>query len=393
MKIKVGVVFGGKTVEHEVSIITALQAMNKMDREKYDIIPIYITKSGEWYTGTMLSDIEVYQDLGLIKKYATNVILCKKDGVFVLQSKGFLKKVVTELDIVFPMTHGTNVEDGALQGYFQTVGIPYVGPNVYAAAVGQDKAYMRDIFKANNLPIPEYVWFYDSEYRENDEEVLKKIEKIKYPVIVKPATTGSSVGIGISNNREELVKNIDEALQYDSKIVVEEVISPLTEVNVSVLGNYEHQELSTIEEVGSQNEILTYEDKYTGGKKGPSKGMASARRKIPANISEKLAHDVEEMALRAFRALNSSGVVRIDFLIDMETEKVYVNEINSIPGSLSFYLWEKTNKEYPELLEDIINLGIVNYKNKNKKTITFKNNILEGFNGLKGVKGIKGIKK
>ena len=132
MKIKVGVVFGGKTVEHEVSIITALQAMNKMDREKYDIIPIYITKSGEWYTGSMLSDIEVYQDLGLIKKYATNVILCKKDGVFVLQSKGFLKKVVTELDIVFPMTHGTNVEDGALQGYFQTVGIPYVGPNVYA---------------------------------------------------------------------------------------------------------------------------------------------------------------------------------------------------------------------------------------------------------------------
>lgn len=142
-----------------------------------------------------------------------------------------------------------------------------------------------------------------------------------------------------------------------------------------------------------KNEILTYEDKYTGGKKGPSKGMASARRKIPANISEKLTRDVEEMALRAFRALNSSGVVRIDFLIDMETEKVYVNEINSIPGSLSFYLWEKTNKEYPELLEDIINLGIVNYKNKNKKTITFKNNILEGFNGLKGVKGIKGIKK
>ncbi len=404
MKIKVGVVFGGKTVEHEVSIITALQAMNKMDREKYDIIPIYITKSGEWYTGSMLSDIEVYQDLGLIKKYATNVILCKKNGVFVLQSKGFLKKVVTELDIVFPMTHGTNVEDGALQGYFQTVGIPYVGPNVYAAAVGQDKAYMRDIFKANNLPIPEYVWFYDSEYRENDEEVLKKIEKIKYPVIVKPATTGSSVGIGISNNREELVKNIDEALQYDSKIVVEEVISPLTEVNVSVLGNYEHQELSAIEEVFSKHKFLTYEDKYIGsgkvkGKLGAkfapvkgSKGMASADRKIPADLDEKVADQVKELAVKTFKVLGSSGAARVDMLVNEKTNKVYVNEINSIPGCLAFYLWEPIGKHYTELLDDMINIAIKDYKKRESKTHSFDTNILQGFVAQGGIKGLKGTK-
>ena len=404
MKIKVGVIFGGKTVEHEVSIITALQAMNKMDREKYDIIPIYITKSGEWYAGSMLSDIEVYQDLGLIKKYATNVVLCKKDGAFVLQSKGLFKKVVTELDIAFPMTHGTNVEDGVLQGYLQTVGIPYVGPNVYAAVVGQDKAYMRDIFKANNLPIPEYVWFYDSEYRENDEEVLKKIEKIKYPVIVKPATTGSSVGIGISNNREELVKNIEEAMQYDSKIVVEEVISPLTEVNVSVLGNYEHQELSAIEEVFSKHKFLTYEDKYIGsgkvkGKLGAkytpvkgSKGMASADRKIPADLDEKVALEVKDLAVKAFKVLGSSGAARVDMLVNEKTNKVYVNEINSIPGCLAFYLWEPIGKHYTELLDDMINIAIKDYKKRESKTHSFDTNILQGFVAQGGIKGLKGTK-
>ncbi len=394
MKIRLGVFFGGRSVEHEVSIITALQAIAKIDKVKYEIIPIYIAKSGVWYTGKMLLDIDIYSDLDLLKRYAREVVLYNKDGRFLLQNKnGILKRVVNEIDMALPIMHGTNGEDGTLQGYFETIGIPYAESGVYASAVGQDKVFMKQIFRENSVNVVKYKWFFDTDYLNDPDKIMKECEKLNYPMIVKPATLGSSVGIQVCHNQLELREAILDAINYDSKILVEEVITNLKEVNISVLGNYEHQELSTIEEVGSQNEILTYEDKYTGGKKGPSKGMASARRKIPANISEKLAHDVEEMALRAFRALNSSGVVRIDFLIDMETEKVYVNEINSIPGSLSFYLWEKTNKEYPELLEDIINLGIVNYKNKNKKTITFKNNILEGFNGLKGVKGIKGIKK
>ena len=155
--------------------------MNKINQEKYDIIPIYITKDGEWYTGNMLMDVEVYQDLDLIKKYASNVVLYKKDGAFVLQSKGLFKKIITDLDVIFPITHGTNVEDGVLQGYFQTVGIPYVGPNVYAAVVSQDKAYMRDIFKSNDIPVPAYTWFYDTDYKNDPDEVIKKVEKIKYP--------------------------------------------------------------------------------------------------------------------------------------------------------------------------------------------------------------------
>ena len=401
MKIKLGVIFGGESVEHEVSIISALQAINKIDQDKYEVVPIYITKDREWYTGAMLTDVEVYQDLDLIKKYATNVVLYCKNGSFVLQSKGLFKKIITDLDVVFPIVHGTNVEDGVLQGYLQTIGIPYVGSNVYASVVGQDKAYMRDIFKANDINWPNYIWFYDSDFKNNQEEVIKKIEKIGYPVIVKPATTGSSIGIGVAKDKDKLKEAIEEAINYDSKIVVEEMIPNLMEVNIAVLGNYEHQETSVIEEVLSKSSFLTYEEKYIGsskvkgklGAKMPavkgSKGMASAERKIPADISDKMTKEVEELAVRVFKALGSSGNARIDMLIDTKAKKVYVNEINSIPGSLAFYLWDPKGKDYTELLDDMINIAIKDYKRRESKTHSFKTNILQGFakNGLKGMKG------
>ena len=405
MKIKVGVIFGGETVEHEVSIISALQAMNKMDQEKYDIIPIYMTKDREWYTGEMLKDIESYQDLNLIKKYSKNVVLFYKKGRYILQSKGLIKRVITDLDIMFPIVHGTNVEDGALQGYFQTIGRPYVGPNVYAAAVGQDKVYMKRIFKGENLPMTEFVWFYDSEYKNEKEKVLKKISKLNYPLIIKPATTGSSVGISTAQDEEELIRGIDDAINYDNKILIEEMVQNLKEVNISVLGNYEHQKLSEIEEVMSSDKFLTFEDKYIGsgktkGKTGVkgftqkgSKGMLSATRKIPAELTENEKQDVEKIALKAFKSLGSSGVCRIDFLIDNKTEKVYINEINSIPGSLAFYLWEPLRIDYTELLDSMINIAIKDYKKRVSKTHSFDSNILAGYsqNSAKGTKG--GLKR
>lgn len=405
MKIKVGVIFGGETVEHEVSIISALQAMNKMDQEKYDIIPIYMTKDREWYTGEMLKDIESYQDINLIKKYSKNVVLFYKKGRYILQSKGLIKRVITDLDIMFPIVHGTNVEDGALQGYFQTIGIPYVGPNVYAAAVGQDKVYMKRIFKGENLPMTEFVWFYDSEYKNEKEKVLKKISKLNYPLIIKPATTGSSVGISTAQDEEELIRGIDDAINYDNKILIEEMVQNLKEVNISVLGNYEHQKLSEIEEVMSSDKFLTFEDKYIGsgktkGKTGVkgftqkgSKGMLSATRKIPAELTENEKQDVEKIALKAFKSLGSSGVCRIDFLIDNKTEKVYINEINSIPGSLAFYLWEPLRIDYTELLDSMINIAIKDYKKRVSKTHSFDSNILAGYsqNSAKGTKG--GLKR
>ena len=403
MRIKVGVIFGGETVEHEVSIISAIQAMNKMDEEKYEIVPIYITKDREWYTGDMLKDIDVYQDLNLIKKYSKNVVLYFKNGSYVLQSKGLFKNVVKEIDIAFPIVHGTNVEDGVLQGYLQTIGIPYVGPNVYGAVAGQDKAIMKDIWKSLDIPMTKYVWFYDVDFRQTPEDVIKKVETLKYPVIVKPATTGSSVGINVCENREKLKEAIDEAIQYDNKIVVEEGVENLKEVNIAVMGNYEHQKVSVIEEVLSTNKFLTYTDKYIGGGKGKlkggakspvkaSKGMASASRKLPADLSEKTRKEVEDIAVRAFKGLGSAGNSRIDFLIDEKTNKVYINEINSIPGSLAFYLWDAKDINFTQVLDDMINIGIKEYKKRLSKTHSFESNILAGFaaNGVKGAKGVKG---
>lgn len=386
--IKVGVIFGGETVEHEVSIISAVQAMNKLDNEKYEIIPIYITKEGEWYTGSALREIDTYKDMELLKRYTKNVVLYKKDNRFVLQKKGFLKSIVNDVDVILPVVHGTNVEDGVLQGYLKTIGIPFAGSGVMPSAVGQDKVIQKQVFECTNLPITKYHWFYDCDYNKDSDEVIKEIEKkLKYPMIVKPATLGSSVGISSVEDKKELKKAIEEAIQYDSKVVVEEKVENLVEVNISVLGNYENCNLSEIEEVITDNALLTYEDKYTGGKKGSSKGMASASRIIPAKIDKKLKDTVEEVATKAYKAMGLSGVSRIDFLIDKEKKNVYINEVNTCPGSLAFYLWDAKGKEFTQLLDDLINLAIKDFKKDNKKVRSFKSNILSGFNGLKGAKG------
>ena len=200
MKIRLGVIFGGERVDHEVSIISAIQAMNKMDSEKYEIIPIYITKDRQWYTGEMLKEIETYSDLSLIKRYAKNVVLYEDNGKFVLQNKKGFRRIVKEIDMVFPIVHGTNVEDGVLQGYLESIGIPFVGGDVYASAVGQDKIFMKEIFRENDLPVCDYAWFYDTEYEDDNEKVLARVEKLTYPVIIKPATLGSSVGIKNAHN-------------------------------------------------------------------------------------------------------------------------------------------------------------------------------------------------
>lgn len=401
MKIRLGVIFGGESVEHEVSIISAVQAMYKLDNEKYDVVPIYITKDRQWYTGEALKDIETYQDLDLLKRYSKNVVLYEQNGRFLLQSKKFPRRIVKEIDMVLPIVHGTNVEDGVLQGYLQSIGIPFVGGDVYASVVGQDKIFMKQVFTCENLPITDYVWFYDVEYNDDNQAILDKVEKLGYPVIIKPCTLGSSVGITIAKNRDELKEAIDTAIGYDNRIVVEKVVDNLMELNISVLGNYENQQVSAIEQVIPTDTFLTYADKYLGsgktkgkvsGKFKTSKGIVSTNRVVPAKIEDSLKKEVEDIAVRAFKSLKSSGVVRIDFLVDTKKNKVYVNEVNNIPGSLSFYLWEPIGKDYSELLDDMINIGIKDYKHRIAKTHSFETNILKGFTELGGVKGMKGSK-
>jgi D-alanine-D-alanine ligase len=391
MRIKVGVIFGGESVEHEVSIISAIQAINSMDTEKYDIVPIYIDKNRTWYTGKMLTDIELYKDMDLLRRYAKKVTLCKKDGsYFLVNTSGLFRRDIAEIDIAFPIVHGINVEDGTLQGYLDTIGIPYVGSRVIGAALGQDKVIMKQVFESAGIPIVPYTWFFDSDYYSNKDEIFSNIKKIGFPVIVKPANLGSSVGISVAKNNDELVNAIEDAIKYDTKIVVEKVIENMTEVNCSVLGNYENQQVGVLEEVMGSDEILSYQDKYLGGGKtkgSGSKGMASTSRIIPARISDKMTEDIKETSKKVFRVLNLGGVCRIDYLIDKKNKKFYVNEPNTIPGSLSFYLWEPVGKPYSELLDDMINIAIKDFKNRSSKTYSFDTNILNNCNGLKGSKG------
>lgn len=389
MKIKIGVIFGGKSVEHEISIISAVQAMNYIDDNKYEIVPIYITKDLEFWTGAMLKDIESYKDFNLIKKYAKKVHLINKKGRFVLQKASFIKREINEIDIALPIVHGEGVEDGSIQGYLELLGIPYIGSNVYASAVGQDKIFQKQIFEANDIPITKYTWFYDDEFYNNRENLYKRINKLNYPLIIKPSKLGSSIGISIVKNKDDLTNAIDNAVLYDNKILIEEAIDNLTEINCAVLGNYEKMITSEIEEVLKEDEILSYNDKYIGSSKcGSSKGIASTRRIMPARINKEDRETIIELSKKVFKVLNNSGVARIDYLIDKKKNKIFVNEINTIPGSLSYYLFEPIQISYPELLETLITTAIKDFKRKSKMTVSFETNILKNYknSGLKGIK-------
>lgn len=395
MKIRVGVLYGGKTTEHEVSIITAVQAMKHLNTEKYDVIPLYLTKDNEMYTGEPLKDMDIYKEPELLRSYCKNVVCYNTgEGILGIQTKkGLFKKIINEIDVIIPCVHGYNMEDGNIQGLLETYGVPYTGSDIYGCTLGQDKVFQKQVLQAEGVPVTKYFWFYDNEYYENEQDILSKAKKLGYPVIVKPARQGSSIGISIAKDEESLKEAILDAINYDEKILVEEVIKNMTELNCSVLGSSSYQEASVIEQVMGKDEILSFNDKYIGNaKKGAakkissSKGMASASRKIPADIPEKLSDEIKETSKKAFRVLGASGVVRIDYLYDNKSKKYYVNELNTIPGSLAFYLWTPLNKEYDELLDDMINLAVKRYKKKLKKTTKFDSNILQNYNGSKGAK-------
>ena len=289
---------------------------------------------------------------------------------------------ITNIDIFFPIVHGYNTEDGSIAGFLETIGAPYAESDLYASLIGQDKVIQKMVFKENGINIAPYTYFYENEYLDNENEIISKINKLSYPVIVKPARLGSSVGINIALDESSLNEAINEALKYDEKIIVEKVIENLKELNCSVLGDKDLYKPSLIEEVSGKDNILSYEDKYISG--GKSKGMASASRKVPADIPKKLTKEIENISVKACKALNTNGIVRIDYLYDTKNDKVYLNEINIIPGSLSFYLWK--DMKYKDLLENIIELGIKNYKNKSRKQTSFETNVLQNFNGTKGIK-------
>ena len=390
--LRVGVIFGGESVEHEVSIITAVQAMSYLDNKKYKVVPIYIGKNRKWYTGDCLKDMSSYKSLEDIPSMTKEVTLTTKGDEFILQKKnGLFKGTLTTIDIALPIVHGKGVEDGSLAGYLETIGIPFAGPNTLSASLGQDKVVQKEVLKSNGVNVTDYVWFFDHEYKLDEEGIINKIEKLKYPVIVKPARLGSSVGIEVAHDKKELISAISEAIKYDDKIIVEKVIPNLLEVDCAVVGNTEDMETSLIGEMFTSNDFLTFEDKYTkgGGKKG-AKGngkMSNANFKIPAKLNKSIEEEIYSQAKLAFRALNLSGVTRFDFLVNKDTKEVYVNEPNTIPGCLAFFFFTPKGKTYTKLLDEMITYSIKDYKKKMKKVTSFDSNVLSTYDGSKGTKG------
>ncbi len=392
MKTKVAMLFGGKSVEHEVSVISGLQAYLSMDTEKYDVIPVYMTKKNEMYVGENIGKIESYKDINSLVSSSTRVIMINTgDSVSLVQypQKKFGKNLSIDIDVVFPVVHGTNVEDGALQGYLKTIGIPFVGCDVTASAVGMDKYIMKMILKEAGVPVLDAKIFTLSDYADMDSLVEKIETGIGYPVIIKPVNLGSSVGISVAKNRVELTSAVDDAFKYATKVLAEHAISKLREINCSVLGDENEAIASECEEPLHTKDILSYEDKYVSNAKGSgSKGMASVSRKIPAELTPEKREEVREMAVKSFKALGCNGVSRIDFMIDEEDGKLYFNEINTIPGSLAFYLWEPVGVPYKELLDRMIGLALKRARTESNLTFTFDTNILNSasFGGAKGKK-------
>lgn len=392
MKINLAVIFGGKSVEHEVSVISAVQAMASLNKEKYNIIPVYMTKSNEFYTGQQLFDINSYKNIPELLTNCTECILVRSEGKVSLirqKMKKFGSNHISDIDVVFPIVHGTNVEDGALQGYIQTLDIPYVGCDVLSSAIGMDKFAMKILLKEAGFPVLDCCRFSDFE-AENIDKCLDEVEaKFSYPVIVKPINLGSSVGISKASDRRSLENSIEESFQFADRILVEPAIVKLKEINCAVVGDSEEAEASVCEEPVQCDEILSYNDKYVAGdKSGGSKGMATLKRKIPAEITAEQEKFIRKTAVDAFKYLGCCGVTRIDFMIDMEDNKVYLNEINTIPGSLAFYLWEPKGVKYTDLLDRLINLALKRYRKNEKINYSFETNILS-MGGSFGAKGSK----
>lgn len=392
MKIRVAMMFGGKSVEHEVSVISGIQAIMNMDTDKYEIIPVYLTKNNEMYIGDEVGNMDAYKDVDALLKKSQRVIMINENGKVSLMPypmKKFGKNKDVEIDIAFPVVHGTNVEDGALQGYLKTMGIPFVGCDVTASAIGMDKYIMKTVLKDNGVPVLDAQVYTLSDYAQMDTLLETVEQRFGYPVIVKPVNLGSSVGISVAKNKVELTNSIDDAFRYATKVLVEHAITNLREINCSVLGDENEATASECEEPLHTKDILSYEDKYMSNQKGgASKGMASVSREIPAKISEEKRQEIRDMAVKAFQALGCNGVSRIDFMIDEDNGKLYFNEINTIPGSLAFYLWEPIGVPYKELLDRMIQLAMKRVRTENNVTFTFETNILNqaSFGGAKGAK-------
>jgi D-alanine-D-alanine ligase len=363
-KLNVGIIFGGRSAEHEVSLVSATSVINALDKKKYEIILIGITLDGRWISSP--NALDVLKSRKNIDKQPQKLIVPDPNHRSLV--KLFSKKLEEEkLDVVFPVLHGTFGEDGTIQGLFEIANIPYVGAGVLASSVAMDKIIARQLYKAAGIPVVPDVWFLWKDYKISKNRFIEKIEKqLGYPCFVKPPNLGSSVGISKAHNRKELINAIELASQYDRKILVEMAVPNTCEIEVSVLGNA-NPIASVAGEIIPSNEFYDYDAKYVDGK---------SKSEIPAKLPKNVARKIQEYALRGYRAVDCSGMARADFLVDKKTNKIYLNELNTIPGftSISMYpkLWEASGIPYSKLLDKLILLAIGRQKEKSNLKTFYK---------------------
>ncbi|MEW6509741.1 MAG: D-alanine--D-alanine ligase family protein [Bacteroidota bacterium] len=362
-KMKVGVIFGGRSGEHEVSLVSASAVIQALDPEKYEIVPIGITPKGQWISSP--SAMKMLKEKAGMDSEPEKFLLPepRRQG---LVSAAELREAHDRLDVVIPMIHGTYGEDGTLQGLLELADIPYVGAGVLGSALGMDKIVQKKVFAEAGLPIVRYVWFLSSECRERPEKTARAVERsLRYPVFVKPANTGSSVGISKAHNRAELVAGLGVAAEYDRKVICEQGIRNAREIECAVLGNTDPV-ASVPGEIVSSNEFYDYDAKYVDGKSAAT---------IPARLPARTAGTVRRLAVAAFRAIDCAGMARVDFFVTRPKGRVYLNEINTIPGftAISMYpkMWEASGVSFRELVDRLITLALERHQEKSRRRTSY----------------------
>ncbi len=388
----VGVFFGSRSVEHDVSIVTAHQVIQALQSAGHTVVPIYITRKGSWLTGAGLFDLKNYQqpNLGELPTIKETVLSpsTRYAGLITPPLSGrFGKSTFQRLDVAFSTIHGTHGEDGTIQGLFELADLPYVGTGVLASALANHKIIAKNVLRQAGVPVVDGVGFTRHEWLENPDAVMEQLEPLGYPVFIKPATLGSSIGVAPAHDAERLRLHIDIAASLAAEILVEKGITNGIEINCAVIGNHTI-EASVLEQPVSGQEFLTYDEKYLRSE-GKSAGMKGAERIIPAPIGPELTATIQAMAIRGFKAIGGRGTARIDFLVQPDEDRVFLNEINTMPGSLSFYLWKESGKTAVGVVNQLLDIALDIHAEKRQTTYDYQSKLLD----LAAKSGTKGVKK
>jgi D-alanine-D-alanine ligase len=381
----VAVVFGGRSVEHDISIITGqfvLSALNACGQ--YTPLPVYVAKDGRWYSDQALGKLEFFRDpdfgrrLGDMKPVSLDF-----GGGLGIVSAGRLGSKTQPVDIVFPAMHGTYGEDGSLMGLLRMTGGAFVGCDMEASVIAMDKVLTKQVLaEAGLLSVP-YVWFTAEDWQKSPDILLDQMKTLERPLFVKPAHLGSSIGITKVTERQRLPQAIEVALHYDNKVIVEQGVECLTEVNCAVLGN-QNITTSELEQPLTKTEFLSFQDKYmSGGNKGGAFSGRKDSTKIPAPVSQEVAAKIKEQAILAFKAIGGSGTARLDFMVDSKTQDVYLNEINPLPGNLQQHLWKASGVSNVELVTRLVELAQERHIESKKTTFAFESSVLHSSGGAK----------